>query len=331
MKTFFLFFLLFLASCQKENLELPEQKFVRCATDLPNTDSLFGSTNQQYLKLRELPTSQLKYDGPLPATQFPAGITIPVIVHVIHNVASGAQIGTNIPDARIYEQIDILNKDFARLNSDTGNVPLPFKSLVGNPMIQFCLATRDTFGNPTTGIIRKYSTTTSWSPNGAMKLNSYGGSDAWDSKLYLNIWICNLQGALGYAIYPIYGNPQSDGIVLRYNVVGLNPTYSQYALGRTATHEVGHWLGLYHVGGWSCGDDLISDTPLQLQQNYNCQVFPKISCSNAPFGEMFMNFLDNTYDYCLSMFTKLQCDRMRYILFKEPRGRLELRYSKGCR
>lgn len=137
---------------------------------------------------------------------------------------------------RIAEQIDILNKDFARLNADASNTPSRFQSIASGIKIKFCLANRDPNGNPTTGIERKLTTLTSFSPNDSkMKLTSDGGLDGWNRNKYLNLWTCNITGGiLGFATFP-GGTASLDGVVLLYSTVG-NGTLSPYNKGRTATH-----------------------------------------------------------------------------------------------
>ncbi|MFN4882557.1 MAG: M43 family zinc metalloprotease, partial [Bacteroidota bacterium] len=192
-----------------------------------------------------------------------AVITIPVVFHVIYNTTS-----QNISDARINAQIDQLNKDFARQNADAVNTPSVFQSLGANTEIQFCLAKRDPSGNATTGIIRKTTTVSSFSTNDNVKRSANGGNDPWNVNAYLNIWSCNLSnGVLGYAQFPGYP-PATDGVVLLFSTIGSTTTpgtIANYNLGRTATHEVGHWLNLFHIwgdDGTACtGSDQNADTP----------------------------------------------------------------------
>ncbi len=258
-----------------------------------------------------------------------AVITIPVVVHVVYNTSS-----QNISDARIIEQINVLNKDFSRTNADAGNTPSAWQSTAANTNIQFCLAKRDPNGNATNGIVRKSTTTTSFSTNNNVKFSSSGGDNAWPSSSYLNIWVCNLSGGvLGYAQFP-GGSASTDGVVLLYSSVGgpaAPGTATPYHLGRTATHEVGHWLNLYHIwgdDGTSCsGSDQVSDTPNQADENYGCPAFPAISCSNGPNGDMFMNYMDYTNDACMNMFTNGQSTRMNATLNGSRAG---IQSSLGC-
>ena len=187
-------------------------------------------------------------------------ITIPVVVHVVYYNNT-----ENISDQQIFSQIDILNEDFRRLNSDTINTPAAFQSVAADTEIEFCLATRDPNGNPTNGITRTSTNQTSFSTNDGVKYSSSGGKDAWNTSKYLNMWVCDLSGGLlGYAQFP-GGTASSDGVVCDYAYFGdIGTASSPYDLGRTTTHEVGHWLNLRHIWGDSnCGNDFCNDTPEQ--------------------------------------------------------------------
>ncbi len=260
-----------------------------------------------------------------------AVVTIPVVVHVVYNTSA-----QNISDALIQAQMNQLNLDFAKLNSDASNVPSAFSALAANTNVQFCLAQRDPSGNPTTGIVRKSTTVTSFSTTDGVKNTSTGGDAAWDATKYLNLWVCNLGGGiLGYAQFP--GGPAAtDGVVVTYTSVGSLTTpgsSAPYNYGRTATHEVGHWLNLYHIwgdDGTACtGSDNVADTPNQADENYGCPAFPTVSCSNGPNGDMFMNYMDYTDDACMNMFTTGQATRMN-ALFATGGVRAGLATSLGC-
>ena len=214
---------------------------------------------------------------------------IPVVVHVLYNTTA-----QNISDAQVQSQIDVLNKDFQLNNADTTKIPTAFKSLVADCKIQFCLAKRDPNGAATTGIIHKSTTKTSFGSDDGVKKSSTGGDDAWNSSQYLNLWVCNLGGGLlGYAQFP-GGAAATDGVVILYSAFGSTGTVSApYNLGRTATHEVGHWLNLRHIwGDANCGDDLVGDTPKQQTSNFSCPTYPHVTCSNGANGDMFMNYMD---------------------------------------
>ena len=253
-------------------------------------------------------------------------ITIPVVVHVIYKNSS-----QNISDAQIFSQIDILNEDFRMNNADASSVPSAFAGAAADCEIEFCLAVRDPNGNVTTGITRTYTTTSSFSGYTSMKYSSTGGQDAWNTSDYLNIWVCNLaSGLLGFATFP-GGNSSTDGVVCDYAYFGNTGTAtSPYDLGRTATHEVGHWLNLYHIWGDSyCGNDYVSDTPKHEESNYGCPSYPHASsCSGTgSSGEMFMNYMDYTNDACMFMFSTGQKNRMRATL---NGSRSSLLSSLGC-
>lgn len=240
-------------------------------------------------------------------------ITIPVVFHILYNNAS-----QNIADEKIIAQVEVLNRDFAGLNADSALIPLPFKSRFAKSGIQFCLALQDENGNPTNGIIRKQTSAAGFSIDGPdPKNNADGGDRPWDAEIYLNIYSCFITNDyLGYTQLP-GGSPETDGIVLDYRVVGgpNSPgSMPPYHLGRTATHEAGHWLGLYHIWGdddGACtGNDYVDDTPNQAFENYGCPVFPHVSCGNVPEGDMFINYMDYTNDACMKMFTPQQVQRM---------------------
>ena len=254
---------------------------------------------------------------------------IPVVVHVVYNTAA-----QNISDAQIQSQIDVLNKDYQKLNTDVGQVPSVWTTLVANCRIQFCLATIDPAGNPTTGIRRVSTAKTSFNTNDNVKFTGKGGDDAWPAASYLNLWVCKLgSGLLGYAQFP-GGKASTDGVVITYTGFGTTGTAkAPYNLGRTATHEIGHWLNLFHIwgdDGTACsGSDLVDDTPNQADEHYGCPKFPQVSCSNGPDGDMFMNYMDYTDDRCMFMFTKGQKTRM-YATLKAGGARHSVTISGKC-
>ncbi len=244
-------------------------------------------------------------------------VQIPVVVHVVWREAK-----QNIPDAQIQSQIDVLNKDFRKLNSDVSQVPPVWSDLAADLGIEFFLATKDPDGNPTSGITRTHTSVASFSDNDSVKSRATGGKDAWPSDRYLNIWVCQLGGGLlGYAQFP--GGPtETDGVVILHSAFGTTVTTSDsenhYNKGRTATHEIGHWLNLYHIwgdDGTGCsGSDMVDDTPNQGGPNYESPVFPHISCNNEPNGDMFMNYMDYVYDDDMFMFTQGQAIRINACL-----------------
>ncbi len=252
-----------------------------------------------------------------------AVITIPVVVHVVYKTAA-----ENISLAMIQSQIDVLNEDFRKLNADRTKVPAAFAGLAADYEINFCLAKRTPAGLATDGIERKSTTKKSFTTNNAVKSSSQGGLDAWDATKYLNLWSCNLSnGVLGYAQFP-GGSNATDGVVILFSAFGFNSPAAPYNLGRTATHEVGHWLNLRHIwGDASCGNDQVADTPTQQTSNFGCPAFPHVTCSNT--GDMSMNYMDYTDDACMYMFSTGQKARSQAI-FAAGGARVSLLTSNGC-
>ena len=238
-------------------------------------------------------------------------VRIPVVVHVVYNTAT-----ENISNAQIQSQITILNDDYRLLNSLAG-VPSVFSSLAADTRIEFALAVRDPNCASTTGITRTYTSVTSWADfSDAMKAGATGGIDPWDTSRYLNVWVIADGGLyLGWGEFP--GAPTNvDGVVIRHPFFGNTGTVTSTAFGggRTATHEVGHWLDLLHIWGVAgCGtEDGITDTPNQDDENFGCPTHPNESCMNG--GDMFMNYMDYTDDGCMALFTVGQRDRMHATL-----------------
>jgi len=253
----------------------------------------------------------------------PNVIVIPVVVHVLYKTPA-----QNISDEQIKSQIDALNRDFRRKNADTTNTPVRFKSLAADVQIEFALASADPKGRSTNGIVRKATNVTRWSSDDKIKFSSQGGDDAWDSRYYLNFWVGDLGTLLGYSSQP-GAAAEKDGVVINYTTFGTINVSAPYNLGRTATHEVGHWLGLRHIWGESyCGDDFVDDTPKQGNFTAGCPNTFRSSCSNGDMGDMYMNYMDFTNDACLNLFTNGQKQRM-LSFFKEGGPRNLLLSSKG--
>ena len=246
-------------------------------------------------------------------------VTIPVVFHIVHKTSA-----QNISDAQIQSQLDVLNDDFRRMNADADGT----WSQATDTEIEFCLATVDPNGDPTDGIQRRKTNKPSFSSNDNVKFNNKGGLDAWPADDYLNFWVCNLgSGLLGYAQFP--GGPDNtDGVVCDYQYVGtIGTATSPYDLGRTATHEVGHWLNLRHIwGDGGCSvDDFVSDTPLSDASNGGCAV-GHVSCGSV---DMVQNYMDYSYDACMNLFTVGQSNRMD-ALFAPGGARASLLSSGGC-
>ncbi|MEO8405981.1 MAG: M43 family zinc metalloprotease [Chitinophagaceae bacterium] len=226
-------------------------------------------------------------------------ITIPVVVHVLYHTSD-----ENVPDQFIINQLKTMTDCYRRLNADSVNTPDRFKALAADCEIEFKLAISDPNRKATSGIIRKYTNTTKWMSDDKMKFASTGGDDAWDSKSYLNVWVCNLNYVLGYATFP-GGDATKDGVVINYNAMKWN---------KTMVHETGHWFGLHHTWGDSdCGDDYVDDTPKQSSPTPGCPSGIRLSCNNGPNGDMYMNYMDVTGDACTNLFTEGQKARIRAI------------------
>jgi len=257
--------------------------------------------------------------------------TIPVVVHVIHNGEAQGD-GTNISNAQIFSQIDVLNEDFRRLNADTINTPSIFQSVVADAEIQFELAKRDPEGLPTNGIVRVQGSQAEWDfgDEDDLKAQSY-----WPANDYLNMWVANLKSPLlGFATFPISdlqgleneftNNELLDGVVTGHRFFGsidkgdFEVLASPFNLGRTTTHEVGHFLGLRHVwGDGGCGlDDFCDDTPRAEDEHISCPTTDLITCGSR---DMYENYLDFTEDSCMNIFTFCQRGRMRAVLENSPR------------
>ncbi|MEI9945242.1 MAG: T9SS type A sorting domain-containing protein [Chitinophagaceae bacterium] len=235
-------------------------------------------------------------------------ITIPVVVHVLYN-----QVSQNLTDEAVAKQITLLNQCFRRTNADTANTPARFKELAADCEIEFKLAITDPRRRATSGIVRRYTPVTKWQEDDQMKFTIKGGDDAWDSKNYLNIWVCSLVKTLGYASFP-GGAAEKDGIVLNFSAFGL----------KTVVHEAGHWFGLKHIWGDTyCGDDLVDDTPKQGNFTGGCPSGIRSSCTNGVNGDMYMNYMDLTSDACINLFTNGQKERMM-TLFKSGGSRASL-------
>jgi Pregnancy-associated plasma protein-A len=247
-------------------------------------------------------------------------ITLQVVVHVVHKTDE-----ENISDEQVQSQIEALNKDYSATNPDRDGVPDPWKSLVADPNIQFELATKDPDGNATNGITRTETDQDSFSTDDGVKSEDGGGIAPWPVDEYLNLWACNLGGGLlGYAQFP--GGPaDTDGVVILYTAFGTTGVAADpFNLGRTATHEIGHFLNLRHIWGDTndcSGSDQVSDTPRAQAPNYGKPDWPHISCNNGPSGDMFMDYMDYVDDAAMFMFTHGQAARMNATL-AGPRKKL---------
>lgn len=255
--------------------------------------------------------------------------TIPTVVHVIHNSTEGIGQGRNISNARIQSQINILNADFRKTNSDIGSVPSMFSGIAADSEVNFCLIQTYPTGHPQAGQampepgVDRVSAPTIGGGIANTTTTGYSTSQidgiikpatSWNPNQVLNIWVMHLQGGLlGYAQFPNSGNANTDGVVIGYQYFGNNPSASPFHLGRTTTHEVGHYLGLRHIwGDANCGNDFVSDTPTQQTSSSGCPSHPRPTCGNT--GDNFQNYMDYTNDACMFMFTNGQKAVMQNVL-----------------
>lgn len=293
-----------------------EAQAVRCAAD---SKAVENAAIHEFIsrKVEEMRSEKLRKSA------LEEVIRIPVVVHVIHNNASGTRSGSNISDEQVFSQIEVLNEDYRRMPGTPGYNTNP----VGADMqIEFFLANIDPDGHPTSGINRVYSSRRSF--NILSETRAISDLSYWDSNKYLNIWVTTLTGSyLGYAEFPIgnYDGLEStdidervDGVFIDYRAFGrkTGTVEAPYSFGRTTTHEVGHWLGLIHTwGDTRCGTDYCDDTPPAESSNNTLVCSPLYSnCRGVTTRNMIENYMDYTVDSCMSIFTQDQKARVRAIL-----------------
>jgi len=251
-------------------------------------------------RFANIETAVNKFQGKVLAD---GSVDIPVVVNVLYKSAA-----ENISDARIAEQIAVLNADFAGTNADASKIPTEFSAIsAGDTKVRFHLVKT----------VRKATTKTKWGTNDAMKKASSGGIDATTPSNYFNLWVVgNMGGILGYATFPESAGLWNDGVVIAAPYFGKTGAVSPYNLGRTATHEVGHYLNLRHIwGDAACGNDLVADTPTQPSENYGKPTYPLYkSCSGTSRSVMFMNYMDYVDDGAMFMFSAGQKARSQAVL-----------------
>ena len=323
--------------------------FERCATMRVYEEGLKNNPGAETLEQFEAWLQDKIRESKLhPKASQRAVITIPYVIHVIHN-GEALGTGSNIPNAWVTAQMAAMNRDFRKANSDIVNLPAVFQPAAADLEIEFCPAVVDPNGNILSepGVDRIDRNSRGWT---APPYSSTAYIDAtikpatiWNTDNYLNIWTCNLGSSLlGYATFPSttllqgltssVGTATTDGVVISYlafgdSNAGLTANYNK---GRTTVHEVGHWLGLRHIwGDATCGTDYCNDTPTQSTSNSGCPTFPKVTCSNGPNGDMFYNYMDYSFDQCLYCFTNDQKTRTSTIMANSPR-RLSLLSSTVC-
>ncbi len=299
---------------------------------IPNAPTLMDFEIWLQQKMDEQVTSEWLMRPPV--------YTIPVIVHVIHN---GDALGTNenISQAQVMSQLNVLNEDFRRTNADAVNTPAAFLPVAADVEIEFCPALVDPNGNllAEPGINRVNLGVATWTNTSTIDANLKPAT-IWDPNRYFNIWVVNMgtSGLLGYAQFPqgsgLAGMPtgaqnaNTDGIVVRHTGFGrVGNVQTPFHLGRTATHEVGHWLGLRHIwGDGGCtADDYCADTPQSDASNNGCSP-NHVSCNTV---DMVQNYMDYSNDACMNIFTLCQKTRMRTVMLNSPR-RLQLLNSTVC-
>ncbi|MEO1262887.1 MAG: M43 family zinc metalloprotease [Bacteroidota bacterium] len=242
-------------------------------------------------------------------SQYRTVLKIPVVVHIIYN--SPAE---NISDEQIISQIEVLNRDFRAMNDDLGNVPAFFQPLIADVEMEFYLAPEDPDGNATTGVTRTFTNNfVGIGGTSSIHYTAQGGQDAWNPERYLNIWVAKFAGGIGgISSFPGIGPAAEDGIEINYEQFGTINVEPPFHLGRTLTHEIGHYFNLEHPWGPElndcCADDFVDDTP-ETCETYigECPTHPVVSCS---MPDMFMNFMFYSNDACLNMFTQGQKTRM---------------------
>ncbi|TVR80699.1 MAG: T9SS C-terminal target domain-containing protein [Saprospirales bacterium] len=274
--------------------------------------------------------------------------TIPVVVHVVWKEEE-----ENLHDSIIINQIEVLNEDFRRLNADAGNLRAIFADRVGDPGIEFELVA-----------IERVQTNAEFTPTllglpDQLKISEQGGSDAWDTERYMNLWVCKIQPlsifgvplgqVLGYAYPPAdldnwpegasAPSPEVDGVVVDYRIFGRNNSLkidpgigdSISGFGRTAVHEIGHYLGLRHIWGDAlfgdgCAvDDGVDDTPNQeASSNWACDTTANTCIDTInDLPDMIENYMDYSDERCMNSFTLGQIAIMRAVLEGPRSGLIE--------
>lgn len=299
---------LFAAACSKDQKPpVDENQNPSSQTSNPIAQRTCGSMEVLQRQLQEDPALRQRMESIEQATQrlvqgnemgklLPNGIIeIPVVINILY--ANATQ---NISDAQIQSQINVLNADFSGSNPETP--PGIFANSKCSTNIRFRLKS----------VVRKSTTTTSWGTNDAMKRATSGGINPTSPDSVLNIWVCNLGGGvLGYAQFP-GGAAATDGVVITFSGFGtIGTAAAPFNKGRTATHEIGHWLNLRHIwGDANCGNDFVGDTPLHNAANFGCPTYPhRSTCTGTPI-EQTMNYMDYSDDACMYLFTCGQRDRM---------------------
>lgn len=310
----------FMSACNSDNMSNQNENPVNediasagltqrgCASEEVRQEALKNNAElRQKFNALEANTEKFANDIKLGKVLADGSVEIPVIVNVLYNTAA-----ENVSDARIAEQIAVLNADYAGTNSDVNKIPAEFVPVgAGDTQVRFRLV----------NTIRKQTATKSWRTNDAMKQASSGGIDATNPTNYLNIWVVSKmtsQGKtiLGYATFPESAGLWNDGVVIAAPFFGKTGASSPFNLGRTATHEVGHYLNLRHIwGDANCGNDQVADTPTQTTANYGKPTYPLYNtCTGVQRSVMFMNYMDYVDDAAMFMFSAGQKARVQSVV-----------------
>ncbi len=329
MKKNITYFRLFIAfSLSNLFFSLPGNAQQRCATTIQQWENLKKQPwyQQQYAEAHRLRTN----NNILSFCDSDSIFTIPVAVHIVYSFIDS--VAQNLGEEQIQSQIDAMNEDYSATNATMANIPSVWTGLVKDSKIRFALAKRDPSGAVSNGITRNLTLQSSFDPSNQnvkhFDSSGFGGADAWPASSYLNIWVCNLDVYLGYATFP-GGTPSEDGLVINYKAFGrTGDLLKKYNLGRTGTHEAGHWLRMLHIWGDDGGlcefdtippdlgnPDHIYDTPDQTDATYGNPSFPKYDrCTPSGNGIMFMNYMDYSDDKAMIFFTSEQVDTMVSVL-----------------
>ena len=323
MKKIVLFLSIFFAGFSQEKPRCPENTLLK--------------SKKEYLQRIDA-LKNLEILPEIPNARIGVGLVykIPIVVHVIHNNRSltiGGETNQNISKEQIQSQIKVLNDDY-RNKTSTQN----FNPSGSDVELEFFLATKDPDGKPTTGIIRVFNDQADYDLDSELEFVS--SLSYWDSKKYLNVWVLELtDGYLGYGELPFLPslgledqqNEKIDGIFVDYRNFGKGIGTSTikndrpiYSYGRTLTHEIGHWLGLFHTWGDAfCGDDLVEDTPTTNSANQTKFCRDKFSnCGGIRTRNLIENYMDYSPDSCMNSFTNGQKIRMRTVIEKFQNRRL---------
>lgn len=322
----------------------PDSLLIRCASSERDSVRLLKNPalNNERLKSENVIRTYIQQNRANLRTSADDIVTIPVVVHVVHNREDktiGGAGNSNISDEQIRSQIEVLNEDYGNTSGYKGFYT---DSLGVDTGIRFKLVT----------IVRTYDATSQFSPIAdAEKLAT--ASPAWFTSRYLNIWVCRLTDRyLGTSQFPVVTEITSrttglstsedeekdaltDGVIIDYRYFGRNAeviTSKIYNLGRTTTHEIGHWLGLIHIwGDRTCGTDYCDDTPTANTKNETTDISctPVFSeCRSTRSRNMIENYMDYSPDLCMSIFTNDQKERMRAVLALSPRRAKLVEFSK---